>query len=131
MKRLALVAALSSCAFATKHPGITVGLAAGSIGFVGCELNVERHGTCALIGGTVGLVLGGIAGLVTLLADTGDHQLHLQDPPEPPIIRRKSRPAEPPPDPTVPEPAADPAVEPETADPAPPAESAPVLSPTP
>jgi hypothetical protein len=78
MKRapaLALVFALGGCAFSQKHPGITIGATAGVIGFGACGLAVEKIGTCGIIGGSAALVLGGITGLVTLLADTNDHSL--------------------------------------------------------
>jgi hypothetical protein len=70
MKRALLVFALGSCAFAQKHPAVTVGITAGSIGFFMCEINVEKIGTCGAIGAGIGVVLGGITGLVTLLAET-------------------------------------------------------------
>jgi hypothetical protein len=72
---VALAIALGSCAFAQKHPGITVGVVAGSIGFGACGLAVEKLGTCSAIGGAAGLVLGGITGLVMLFADEDAHQL--------------------------------------------------------
>ena len=78
MKRaaaLALVVALGGCAFSQKYPAITIGATAGVIGFGACGLAVEKVGTCAIIGGSAALVLGGITGLVTLLADTNDHSL--------------------------------------------------------
>ena len=70
-----LAIALGSCASAQKHPGITVGLVAGTIGFGACGIAVEKLGTCSAIGGAAGLVLGGITGLVMLFADEEDHQL--------------------------------------------------------
>ena len=78
MKRIALVAmlvVLGGCAQAQKHPGITVGVVAGVIGFGACGIAVEKLDTCALIGGVAGLGLGGITGLVTLFADTEAHEL--------------------------------------------------------
>ncbi|HEY5926873.1 MAG TPA: hypothetical protein VIV11_34540 [Kofleriaceae bacterium] len=78
MKRAALVVmalALCGCASAQKHPGITVGVVAGVIGFGACGIAVEKLDTCSLIGGIAGLGLGGITGLVTLFADTDAHEL--------------------------------------------------------
>jgi hypothetical protein len=79
MKHAALVAlvaiGLGSCAAAQKHPGITVGLVAGTIGFGACEIAVEKLGTCSAIGGVAGLVLGGITGLAMLFAREEDHSL--------------------------------------------------------
>lgn len=72
---LVMVVVLGGCGFAQKHPGITVGVVAGTIGFGACELSVEKLGTCSAVGGIAGLALGGITGLITLLADTSAHEL--------------------------------------------------------
>jgi hypothetical protein len=66
---LALVT-LVSCESAARHPAITIGTVAGTIGFGTCEISVEKLGTCGIIGGTAALALGGITALVTLLANT-------------------------------------------------------------
>lgn len=96
MKRAVLLILLAGCGFAQKHPGVTVGIVAGSIGFGACELSVEKLGTCSIIGGTAGLVLGGITGLVTLLADTSAHELPLEEEEQPDYVRVRSRTAPPP-----------------------------------
>src|SRR5947208_1598969 len=67
---LATLLGLSSCESAAKHPAITIGTVAGTIGFGTCEISVARVGTCGIIGGTAALALGGITALVTLLANT-------------------------------------------------------------
>lgn len=94
-RRIALVLALAvgagSCAFARKHPGITTGVVAGSIGFTSCWIAVEKLGTCSAIGGGVGIALGGITGLVTTFADTSAHDLP-PDPDEQPFVRQVVRP---------------------------------------
>jgi hypothetical protein len=91
----ALVAVLAlaacSCGFAQKHPAVTVGVVAGTLGFVMCAPAVEKQTTCLAIGAIAGLALGGITGLVTTFADTSAHEL--VEEPEPPIVRRKPRPA--------------------------------------
>lgn len=82
MKAAALVVAfalLGSCSFSQKHPGVTVGVVAGVVGFGACGLAVEKLDTCSLIGGIAGLALGGITGLVTTFADTSAHELDLED----------------------------------------------------
>lgn len=82
MKRAAWVVMLlvvGGCGFAQKHPGVTIGIVAGTLGFGACELSVEKIGTCSAIGGAVGLALGGITGLVTAVADTSAHALDLED----------------------------------------------------
>lgn len=113
MKRAVVLIMLAGCGFAQKHPGVTVGVVAGTIGFGACELSVEKIGTCSAIGGAAGLVLGGITGLVTLLADTSAHELSLEEEP-PEYTRVRTRTAPPPglPDtgvtePSVTEPSAD------------------------
>ena len=67
---LSIALAAMSCESAAKHPGMTVGLVTGTTGFGICQLNVSSTGTCAIVGGTAGLVLGGITALVTLFANT-------------------------------------------------------------
>lgn len=102
MKRAAILVTLvlvGGCAFSQKHPGVTVGIVAGSIGFGACGLAVEKLGTCSAIGGAAGLVLGGITGLVTMFADTSAHELppleEEQD--DEPFVRRVKSTTEPPP----------------------------------
>lgn len=74
--RLALVLVLlCGCEFSQKHPAVTVGIASGIVGFGGCELDEVKAKTCAEIGGAAAVFLGGIAALVTLFADTEDHEL--------------------------------------------------------
>ncbi|NVB78722.1 MAG: hypothetical protein HOV81_10040 [Kofleriaceae bacterium] len=73
MKRtLALVALLSvgSCAFAQKHPAITIGAVAGTLTLGLCSLNVSDKVDCLIAGGIAGVGLGGITGLVYVFADT-------------------------------------------------------------
>ena len=96
MKRaLLLLVMLAGCSFAQKHPGVTVGIVAGSMGFGACELSVEKLGTCSIIGASAGLVLGGITGLVTLIADTEAHELALEEE-EPEYTRVRTKTAPPP-----------------------------------
>jgi hypothetical protein len=90
---LVLALALGGCAFAQKHPGVTTGIVAGTIGFTSCWLGVEKIGTCSTIGLGVGVTLGGITGLVTTFADTGDHSSLPLTPDEEPFVRRKRAPA--------------------------------------
>jgi hypothetical protein len=94
------VLGLGSCAFAQKHPGVTIGIVAGTMGFGTCELAVEKAGTCAIVGGAAGGLIGGITGLVTLLADTNAHDLPSDDVDENGISRRRR--VEPPPGPYLP-----------------------------
>ncbi len=89
---MVLVIVLGGCTFAQKHPGVTVGIVAGTIGLGACELSVEKIGTCSIVGGAAGLVLGGLTGLVTMFADTSAHELPPLEEEEPPYVRIRSRP---------------------------------------
>lgn len=71
--------ALCGCTFASKHPSVTVGIASGTIGFGACYIDGVKGSTCGIVGGSTALFLGGIAALVTLIADTGSHQLPPDD----------------------------------------------------
>ena len=78
MKHAALFAmllAVGGCAFAQKHPGVTVGIVAGTMGFGLCEIATEKAAECAAVGGIAGAGLGLITGLVTMFADTSAHEL--------------------------------------------------------
>jgi hypothetical protein len=72
----ALVAAVAlaagSCEWAQRHPAVTAGIAGGTIGFFGCEVDSVKVTTCAAIGGAAGLFLGGIAGLAMLFLNTNE-----------------------------------------------------------
>jgi len=70
---------LGGCGFAQKHPGITAGIVAGTLGFGFCEMSVEKAKECSEVGAVAGLALGGITGLVTLFADTSAHELKEDD----------------------------------------------------
>jgi hypothetical protein len=98
MKRavlLIMLAGVAGCGFAQKHPGVTVGIVAGTIGFSACAIAVEELGTCSLVGGAAGLALGGITGLITTFTDTSAHQLQLEEE-DPDYVRVRSKTDEPP-----------------------------------
>lgn len=80
-KRIALVLvfALGGCAFAQKHPAVTIGIVAGSVGFVTCGLAVEKLGTCSLVGLGAGVAIGGITGLVTTIFASNADELAEDD----------------------------------------------------
>jgi len=70
MKRIvgfSLVLALCGCNFAVKHPGVTVGIVAGSVALTTCELASEDHKNCFIAGGAVGIGLSLIAGFALWL----------------------------------------------------------------
>jgi hypothetical protein len=81
MRRLGLLllVTLCGCTYSSQHPAVAAGIAAGTIGFGACEIDSVKTSTCGIIGGSTGLVLGGIAALVTLIADTGAHDLPADD----------------------------------------------------
>jgi hypothetical protein len=83
----ALVIALSGCGFVQKHPAVAAGIFGGSIGFTACAIDSAKIPTCAIIGGSAAVFLGGIMTLVTLFADTQDHSLPPEEPEEPAIVR--------------------------------------------
>jgi hypothetical protein len=74
-RSLALVALLSvgSCAFAQKHPAVTIGTVAGTLALGLCSLNVSDKVDCLIAGGIAGVGLGGITGLVYVFADPDAH----------------------------------------------------------
>ena len=74
MRRAALVMllALGSCEFAQKHPAVTAGITAGSIGFVGCMADNVDVAPCGAVGAGAAIFLGGIAWLATTLFNTED-----------------------------------------------------------
>jgi hypothetical protein len=79
MRSVALVATVAlaaspSCEFAQKHPAVAAGIAGGTVGFVGCVTDSVDMSTCAIVGGSAALFLGGIAALATLLFETNDTQ---------------------------------------------------------
>lgn len=133
MKRAVLLIMLAGCGFAQKHPGVTVGIVSGTIGFGACGLSVERLGTCSAIGAVTGVVLGGITGLVTIFADTSAHELPplVEEEDEPFVRRRVKTQTAPPPEPVEGVPPGDAGVPPsapvpETGTPVPPDAGVPV-----
>ncbi len=80
MTRAALVAlALASSTSCAHHPALSVGFAGATIGFGACEIDGVASSTCAVVGATAALALGGITWLVTTLFDTEDHGVTFAD----------------------------------------------------
>lgn len=76
MKRAALVLALASCAFSQKHPSIAAAITGAVVGGLACEIdNPAKQAYCGIIAGGAAVFLGGVTALVTLFADTSDHEL--------------------------------------------------------
>ncbi len=102
MKRLAVVLALAGCGSAQRHPAITAGIVGLAVGGLSCEIDSpDSQASCAIIGGSAAVFLGGIAALVTLFADTSDQsnqvfddddqgsasvRLHTSTPPPPVVV---------------------------------------------
>ena len=63
MKRAVVCIALvlTSCNFAVKHPAITAGTVAGTLGLASCELASSEHRKCFLLSGAGGLGIGLLA----------------------------------------------------------------------
>src|SRR5690242_20791295 len=80
--RAALLLVLCGCAFAQRHAAITAGVVGGVIGYGTCAMDGPKASTCALIGGSTALFLGGVVAIVELVADTSAHQLPPDDGPQ-------------------------------------------------
>lgn len=65
-----MLLALAGCTFSQTHPAVTAGIAGGVVGFGGCYVDGVKTSTCGIVGGAAALFLGGIAAIVTLIADT-------------------------------------------------------------
>ncbi|MEO8699386.1 MAG: hypothetical protein ABI867_05055 [Kofleriaceae bacterium] len=60
MRRLLVIIACSglvSCNFAVKHPAVTAGIVAGTLGLGSCELASSDHQACFAISGGAGVAL--------------------------------------------------------------------------
>ena len=75
MSRALLLLALCGCAGAQRHPAIAAAITGGVVGGLACEIDSpSRQATCAYITLGTAAFLGGIAALVTLIADTNEQQ---------------------------------------------------------
>src|SRR5262249_4723552 len=83
MKRVALLLALCGCAGATRHPAIAAAITGGVVGGLACEIDApSRQGTCAYITLGTAAFLGGLAALVTLIANTNDDEQQAEQEPD-------------------------------------------------
>ena len=109
----ALIIALSSCAFAVKHPAASAGIVGATLGFTTCEMGTDfaAHGACGLVGGGAALMLGGAVFLAMLLGGEGNTVLidpagaALPDAPSIDDVPPTPTPVEPAPTPVEPAPA--------------------------
>jgi hypothetical protein len=79
MIRAVAVVALALSLSCANHPALTVGIGGAVVGLASCEAQGSKQETCGIITGIVGLGLGGLAWLVTELADTNAHELPADD----------------------------------------------------
>ena len=82
----ALLATLSSCTFAVKHPAATAAIVGGVIAAGTCEIGTDfdgEHATCGLITLGTAAALGGIVLLATALGGEGNTVLHGPDEEDP------------------------------------------------
>jgi hypothetical protein len=90
-RRAALVAFATACAlstqgcgFAVKHPAITAGIAAGTLGFTTCKLASDNWAACGYVGGGAAAVLGLVTAAALWLGGDGDSSG--LDEPLPPLV---------------------------------------------
>jgi hypothetical protein len=71
---LAMACALSTqgCGFAVKHPAITAGIAAGTLGFATCKLASDNWAACGYVGGGAAAFLGLVTAAALWLGGDGD-----------------------------------------------------------
>ena len=71
---LAMACALSTpgCGFAVKHPAITAGIAAGTLGFTTCKLASDNWAACGYAGGGAAAFLGLVTWAALWLGGDGD-----------------------------------------------------------
>jgi hypothetical protein len=107
---LAMACALSApgCGFAVKHPAITAGIAAGTLGFTTCKLASDNWEACGYAGGGAAAFLGLVTWAALWLGGAGDSTG--LDEPLPALLEEG-------PPPSASEPPASPAANPPSADP--------------
>ena len=90
---LAMVCALSTqgCGFAVKHPAVTAGITAGTLGFTTCKLASDNWAACGYVGGGAAALLGLVTAAALWLGGDGDSSgldeplpLLLEEPAPPP-----------------------------------------------
>lgn len=121
---LAAASPSAGCASAVKHPAITAGIVAGTLGLGTCKLASDNTAACFAVGGGAGAFLGLVTATALWLGGDGNTVM-TEDPAQPlPLEDTRPRRRRPhPPDPATADPAqppAAPATAPVPADPAPP-----------
>lgn len=66
------LSAMPACGFAVKHPAITAGVVAGSLGFATCKLASDNYAACGLVAGGAGAFLGLVTAAALWLGGDGN-----------------------------------------------------------
>jgi hypothetical protein len=66
------LSAAPACGFAVKHPAITAGVVAGSLGFATCKLASDNYAACGLVAGGAGAFLGLVTAAALWLGGDGN-----------------------------------------------------------
>jgi hypothetical protein len=66
------LSAMPACGVAVKHPAITAGVVAGSLGFATCKLASDNYAACGLVGGGAGAFLGLVTAAALWLGGDGN-----------------------------------------------------------
>jgi hypothetical protein len=66
------LSATPACGFAVKHPAITAGVVAGSLGFATCKLASDNYAACGLVAGGAGAFLGLVTAAALWLGGDGN-----------------------------------------------------------
>ena len=72
---IAVTCALSAtpaCGFAVKHPAVTAGVVAGTLGFTTCKLASDNYAACGLVAGGAGAFLGLVTAAALWLGGDGN-----------------------------------------------------------
>jgi hypothetical protein len=75
MPAIAATCALSAtpaCGFAVKHPAVTAGIVAGTLGFTTCKLASDNYAACGVVAGGAGAFLGLVTAAALWLGGDGN-----------------------------------------------------------
>src|SRR5262245_16455854 len=81
---IAIALMAPGCAFAIKHPAVTAGIAAGTLGFATCKLASDDYEACGYVAGGAGAFLGLVTASALWLFGDGDAEA--VDEPLPPLL---------------------------------------------
>jgi hypothetical protein len=66
------LSATPACGFAVKHPAVTAGIVAGTLGFTTCKLASDNYAACGLVAGGAGAFLGLVTAAALWLGGDGN-----------------------------------------------------------